>query len=326
MIFNCLINQKKSAPPSKSETQQMKRSYALIAALALAAGSANASCDKVVFSDVGWTDITTTTATTKHVLEGLGYDVSVKVLSVPVTFAAMKSDDVDIFLGNWMPAQAGAVGPYVEEGEIEQVAINLTGTKYTLAVPAYTYAKGLQTYADIAKFRDELDGKIYGIEPGNEGNGYLVSLADNDTHGLKGFKVVESSEQGMLSQVARAVKRDKDVVFLGWEPHPMNSNFDLKYLTGGEDFFGAEGVVHTLTRKGYTTECPNMGKLLGNLKFSMPMENQIMGAILDDGADPAEATKAWLLANPGVLDGWLDGVTTLDGKPGLPAVKAHLGL
>jgi glycine betaine/proline transport system substrate-binding protein len=304
----------------------MNRSYALIAALALAAGSAQASCDEVVFSDVGWTDITTTTSATKHVLQGLGYDVSVKVLSVPVTFAALKSDDVDIFLGNWMPAQSGAVGPYVEEGEIEQVAINLTGTKYTLAVPAYTHAKGLHDYADIAKFRDELDGKIYGIEPGNEGNGYLVSLADADTHGLKGFKVVESSEQGMLSQVARAVKKNDDVVFLGWEPHPMNSHFELKYLTGGEDFFGGEGVVHTLTRKGYTAECPNMGKLLGNLKFSLPMENSIMAAILDDGAEPDVASKAWLVANPGVLDGWLDGVTTVDGKPGLPAVKAHLGL
>lgn len=304
----------------------MNRSFALIAALALAAGSAQASCDEVVFSDVGWTDITTTTSATKHVLQGLGYDVSVKVLSVPVTFAALKSDDVDVFLGNWMPAQAGVVGPYVEEGEIEQVAINLTGTKYTLAVPAYTYDKGLKTYADIAKFRDELDGKIYGIEPGNEGNAYLVSLADADTHGLKGFKVVESSEQGMLSQVGRAVKRDKDVVFLGWEPHPMNSHFELKYLTGGEDFFGGEGVVHTLTRKGYVAECPNMGKLLGNLKFSLPMENSIMAAILDDGAEPDVASKAWLVANPGVLDGWLDGVTTVDGKPGLPAVKAHLGL
>ena len=27
-----------------------------------------------------------------------------------------------------------------------------------------------------------------------------------------------------------------------------------------------------------------------------------------------------------LLDGWLAGVQTLDGKDGLPAVKAHLGL
>ena len=298
-----------------------------LSALALIAASpAFADCGSVTFSDVGWTDITTTTSATKHVLEALGYDVEVKILSVPVTFAALESDDVDVFLGNWMPAQAGAITPYIESGEIESVGVNLTGTKYTLAVPAYTYDKGLQSYADIAKFRESLDGKIYGIEPGNEGNGYLVSLAEADTHGLKGFEVIESSEQGMLAQVKRAYKKGDDVVFLGWEPHPMNANFELKYLPGGEDFFGGEGVVETVTRKGYAAECPNVGKFLANLKFSLPMENAIMGQILDEGADPDAATMAWLKANGAVLDAWLDGVSTKDGAEGLPAVKAALGL
>lgn len=297
------------------------------AALFLATGSAaNAACDEVVFSDVGWTDITTTTAATKHVLEGLGYKVDVKVLSVPVTFESLKSDDVDVFLGNWIPAQNAAIKPFLESGEVVQLAVNLEGTKYTLAVPTYTYEAGLKSFADIAKFGKELDHKIYGIEPGNEGNGYLVSLIDENKHGLKDFKVVESSEQGMLAQVKRAVAKHEHVVFLGWEPHPMNSNFSLKYLPGGEDFFGGEGVVYTTTRKGYAEECPNVGKLLKNLKFTLAMENKIMGKILDDGEDASDATEAWLKKNPDTLATWLDGVTTKDGGPGLPAVKKSLGL
>ena len=51
--------------------------------------------------------------------------------------------------------------------------------------------------------------------------------------------------------------RKKPVVFLGWEPHPMNANFSLKYLTGGEEFFGPNGgVVNTVTRKGYVAGMP----------------------------------------------------------------------
>jgi len=294
----------------------------LLSTSAFAAGQ----CEEVVFSDVGWTDITTTTAATRQVLEALGYDVDVKVLSVPVTFASLESDDVDIFLGNWMPAQAGAIGPYLESGEIEAVATNLEGTNYTLAVPAYTFDKGLTSYSKIADFRDELDGKIYGIEPGNEGNAYLVELAENNTHGLEGFKVVESSEQGMLAQVNRLVKDGKDVVFLGWAPHPMNSAFPIKYLPGGEDFFGGEGIVQTVTRKGYVEECANVGKLLQNLKFSLPMENEIMGKILNDGEEAGDASLAWMKANPEAVMAWVDGVTTLDGGDGAAAVKAALGL
>ncbi|KKC32426.1 choline ABC transporter substrate-binding protein [Devosia psychrophila] len=294
-------------------------------ALSLLAGTAFAAeCDTVIFSDVGWTDITTTTATTKHILEALGYKVNVKVLSVPVTYASLDSDDVDVFLGTWLPAQQGAIGPYLESGEVEKLAINLQGTKYTLAVPAYTYDKGLTEYSKIHEFAAQLDNTIYGIEPGNEGNGYLISLVDANKWDLGGFKVVESSEQGMLSEVDRAVRDNKDVVFLGWEPHPMNAKFPLKYLPGGEDFFGGEGTVETVTRKGYAAECPNVGKLLTNLKFSLPMENEIMGAILNDGTDPADATLTWLKANPDTALSWVDGVTTLDGGDGAAAVKVLL--
>jgi glycine betaine/proline transport system substrate-binding protein len=307
----------------------MRRNVLMASAAAMvlaAGGGAQAACDKVSFSDVGWTDITVTTSLTKHVLDALGYKVDVKILAVPVTYASLKSGDVDIFLGNWMPAQSGEITPYLKSGEVESVAVNLEGTKYTLAVPTYSYEAGLKDFKDIVKFSKELDSKIYGIEPGNEGNAYLVSLTKENKHELGKFVVVESSEQGMLAQVKRAYTAKKPVVFLGWEPHPMNANFSLKYLTGGEDFFGSEGVVNTVTRKGYVVECPNVGVLLKNLKFTLPLENEIMGKILDDGQEADKATAAWLKAHPEVLEKWLAGVTTKDGAPGLPAVKAKLGL
>lgn len=307
----------------------IKTALTLTSALALSLLSTSAfagQCDKVTFSDVGWTDITTTTAATRQVLEALGYDVNVKVLSVPVTFASLESDDVDIFLGNWMPAQSGTIDPYLKSGEIEKVATNLEGTNYTLAVPQYTYDAGLTDYSKIADFREQLDGKIYGIEPGNEGNAYLVGLTEENKFGLKDFKVVESSEQGMLAQVGRLVKDHKDVVFLGWAPHPMNSSFDLKYLPGGEDFFGGEGVVQTVTRKGYVEQCPNVGKLLENLSFTLPMENEIMGKILNDGEEAGDASLAWMQANPDAVMAWLDGVTARDGSDAATAVKAGLSL
>lgn len=293
--------------------------------LAFAGNAIAAGCDTISFSDVGWTDITVTTSATKQVLAALGYEIDVKVLGVPVTFASLEAGDIDIFLGNWMPAQEAAIKPYLDAGSIDVIGTNLEGTKYTLAVPTYLYDKGLHSYADIAKFKDELEGKIYGIEPGNEGNGYLISLTEAGKP-LEGFEVVESSEQGMLAQVGSLYPEEKGVVFLGWEPHPMNASFSLKYLTGGEDFFGAEGIVQTVTRKGYAAECPNVAKLLANQKFTLPMENEIMGKILNDGTDPDAAVLDWLKANPATIDPWLAGVTTKDGAEGLPAVKTALGL
>ena len=208
---------------------------------------------------------------------------------------------------------------------------NLKGAKYTLAVPQALYDKGLHDFADIPKFKKELDGKIYGIEPGNDGNRLIQSMIEKNAFGLKdaGFKVVESSEAGMLSQVDRASKRGTDVVFLGWAPHPMNTRFKIQYLTGGDDFFGPDfgaATVATNTRKGYSQECSNVGQLLKNLEFTVEMESKLMGNVLDDKMKPEAAAKAWLQKNPQVLDTWLAGVTTIDGKPGLEAVKGKLGL
>jgi len=299
------------------------------ATLSFSATSQADECSTVRFSDVGWTDITATTAITSEVLQGLGYKTKTQLLSVPVTYSSLANGDIDIFLGNWMPTMEGDIAKYRDNGTVETLGANLEGAKYTLAVPKYVYDAGVHAFADIAKHADAFNGKIYGIEPGNDGNRLIQDMIDSDAFGLKGFDIVESSEAGMMSQVKRAVRRDQWIVFLGWEPHPMNANFELAYLEGGDDYFGPDyggATVYTNVRKGYAQACPNVGALLGNLKFSLAMENEVMGAILDDGKKPQLAAKEWLQANPAVLDAWLDGVKTLDGKDGLAAVKSHLSL
>lgn len=302
--------------------------FAVAAALFAAPGYAQ-QCDTVRFSDVGWTDITATTAATSVVLRGLGYETDVKVLSVPVTYTSLANNDIDVFLGNWMPTMEADIAPYREAGTVDTVVDNLQGAKYTLATLSTAADKGLKSFADIAKFRKELDGKIYGIEPGNDGNRIILDMIEANAFGLRGFEVVESSEQGMLAQVARKAKRGAHIVFLGWEPHPMNANHEMTYLTGGDDYFGPDlggATVFTNTRAGYVNDCPNVGRLLKNLRFSLAMENEIMGAILNDGEEPKDAAAAWLQANPDILNGWLDGVQTQAGGDGLSAVKKSLGL
>ena len=305
----------------------MNRILAAASILALAPGAALAACEEVTLADVGWTDITATTAATTVVLEALGYGTDVKVLSVPITYTSMAQGDVDVFLGNWMPTMEADIAPYREAGTVDTVRVNLEGAKYTLAVNRAAADLGIATFADIAANADALDAKIYGIEPGNDGNRLIQTMIEEDAFGLGGFEVVESSEQGMLAQVDRLSRRGEPIVFLGWEPHPMNANYDMSYLEGGDDYFGPDlggATVHTNTRAGYVAECPNVGTLLENLAFTLPMENEIMGAILDDGADPEAAARDWLAGNPDMVEGWLDGVTTRDGGDARAAVAAAL--
>jgi glycine betaine/proline transport system substrate-binding protein len=290
-------------------------------------------CQTVRFSDVGWTDVTATTALVTQLLRSIGYSPTVTVLSVPVTFASIQNNDLDVFLGNWMPAQEADRARYVEDGSVVVIGPNLSGAKYTLAVPAYTYDAGLRDFKDIQRFAPALNDSIYGIEPGNDGNRHVLDMLKQNQFGLGGFKLIESSEQGMLAQVERAYRDKKPVVFLAWEPHPMNMRFDLKYLAGGDEVFGPNfggATIYTVTRKGYSAECPNMGRLLANLKFTLRGESEMMAAILDRHEAPDVAATDWLKSNPTTTQAWLEGVLTFDGRPAVSALahtapKPHAG-
>jgi glycine betaine/proline transport system substrate-binding protein len=288
-----------------------------------------AECKSVRFADIGWTDITATTSLATVVLQGLGYKPITTIASVPIAFTGLKKKSLDVFLGYWNPSMMPIIDPFLKEKALEVLpAPNLSGAKYTLAVPTFVADAGLKSFADIARFRSELDGKIYGIEPGNDGNALIQKMIAANQFGLGGFRLVESSEAGMLIEVQRAIDRHKFIVFLGWEPHPMNERFKMTYLSGGDTVFGPNyggAAVYTAVANGYLQRCPNVGTLIRNLKFGLSMESQVMGPILQK-RDPVASASDWLKANPAVLGDWLKGVQTFDGKDGSGAVRAYLGL
>ncbi|RDJ98154.1 choline ABC transporter substrate-binding protein [Paraburkholderia lacunae] len=308
----------------------MKRLWvASLCALSMSAlhAAEPAACQNVRFADVGWTDIAATTGLASTVLEGLGYKPTKTIASVPITFAGVKSKQIDVFLGYWSPTMDPMIDPFRKAGQVNVLSTpNLVGAKYTLAVPDYAYQAGIKSFADIAKNYDKLDGKIYGIEPGNDGNALIKKMIDSNQFGLGKFKLVESSEAGMLIEVNRAIREKKPIVFLGWEPHPMNVQMKIDYLSGGDDVFGAnygEAKVLTVTPPDYAARCPNVAKLVSNLQFTTDIENRVMLPIMNK-VDANKAARDWLKANPAVLDKWLAGVKTFDGKDGLPAVKAYV--
>jgi len=284
-------------------------------------------CKVPKLSDVGWTDITATTALASLLLEKSGYQPETIMLSVPVTLQSLTRGQIDIFVGNWMPLQGDMRKPYLEKKQIEQLVVNLDSAKIGLAVAGRNL--GIKQYAYIAKFKDELGGKIYGIEVGSSANATLQAMIEANSFALQDFQLVESSEQAMLSQVQSAIRRDQPILFFAWTPHPMNINYQLTFLENSQDLLGPNdgaASVETLTRKDYAAQCPNVAKFLTNLKFTTQMESELMNMIINDKIDPKKAAQNWIKNNPQQLNIWFDGVTTFEGEPALPVVKMALDL
>ncbi|MGY3255853.1 choline ABC transporter substrate-binding protein [Pseudomonas chlororaphis] len=286
-----------------------------------------ASCKTVRMGVVNWTDVIATSGMADVLLTGLGYDSKQTSAVQQIIFAGIRDKRLDIFLGYWQPAMDKNIAPFLEAGQVKVLGQpSLADAQATLAVPDYVAAAGLKTFADIARFKEQLGGKIYGIEPGSGANTTLKTLIDSDRFGLKGFKLVESGEAGMLAAVQRAINRKEFVVFVGWTPHPMNINMRIAYLTGSEDVYGPnEGAarVSTVTAPDYAERCPNVQRLLQNLTFSAAQESQLMVPIMERRT-PQDVARQWLREHPEDLQRWLAGVSSFEGKDGVAAVQASL--
>ncbi|MDB6047381.1 MAG: glycine/betaine transporter substrate-binding protein [Pseudomonas sp.] len=286
-----------------------------------------AACQNVRMGVVNWTDVIATSAVAEVLLKNIGYEVKQTSAAQQIVFGGMRDGRLDVFLGYWKPAMDKNIAPFIAANQVkvfEKPSMN--DAQATLAVPDYVAAGGLKTFADIAKFKDKLGGKIYGIEPGTGANSTIKAMIDSNQFGLGGFQLVESGEAGMLAAVSRAIKRNEWVVFVGWAPHPMNINMKIAYLSGSDDVFGPnEGAatVSVVTAPDYAQRCPNVSRLLSNLTFNAAQESQLMVPIMDRKA-PDDVARQWLRDHPEDVQRWLAGVTTFDGKDAAKTLQLSL--
>ncbi|MEH3023794.1 MAG: glycine/betaine ABC transporter substrate-binding protein [Pseudomonas oryzihabitans] len=297
----------------------------LLLALSVPAGAAeDASCQTISFAEIGWTDTTVITSIARFLLERLDYQSQVERLSVPDTFVQLASGELDVLMGNWMPSQKAELDQY--RASVDIVRANLEGARYTLAVPRYTYEAGVKTVTDLAARQAEFGGVILGVKS-SSGTARIARMVADNAYGLGHFTLEEKSEAMMLATVKNQMLLKKPVVFLAWEPHPMNTALDFEYLGGADRYFGANfgsSTVYTVANASLRRRCPNVGRLLENLEFTVAMENELMDQVLNQNVNPRRAARAWLKSHPKVVEGWLQGVTTRTGAPGLPVVESDL--
>lgn len=290
----------------------------LLSLLFLPLSTQATSCRSVNFGVVDWTDVQATTATASELLQRLGYEVNTHKLSVPEVYQQLSAGKLDVFLGNWMPTMEPILQPYRKNQSVEVLGKNLSGAKYTLAVPAYVYDAGVKSFADIARFKDRFNSKLYGLEKGNDGNALLLDAMAKNDFSLGSFSLVELPERLMLYQVKRHIRDGDWIAFLAWAPHPMNENFDIRYLDGGDAYFGPNlggSTVYTNTRADFRNDCPNVAKLLDNLQFSLEMEGEVMNMMLGEFVPADRAVRDWMFRHPDTVAQWLQGVRHQQGNP-----------
>jgi glycine betaine/proline transport system substrate-binding protein len=270
--------------------------------------------DTIDFGYVQWPGVTIKTHVAAKVAEYLGYETKMTAASQAIIFKSLETEDLDAFLGNWLPTMKMHFDEYQEKGVVHNVRVNLEDVTYRTAVPEYVYEAGVRSLADLQEYADKFNKEIYGIEPGNDGNIIIQKAIDNNTYNLGDWSIRESSTAGMLSSVQRAYNNEEWIAFNGWKPHYMNVLFDLKYLEDPEGIWGEDDKVFTVARNGYQDENPNFYKFLEQFAVPAPIQNKWINEYQNNDRDPEEVAEEWIANNLDIVNQWVFGVKTTDGK------------
>ncbi|WP_100405201.1 glycine betaine ABC transporter substrate-binding protein [Bacillus solitudinis] len=241
------------------------------------------------FGVTPWTSTVPPTKVAKLILEDMGYTVNETNADVGGVYTGLSRGDLDVFMDAWLPDMHRN---YMQKfGEkIDDTAVSYSEGTMGWVVP--TYVEGINTIDDLKGQEDLFDGKIYGIE---EGAGMTITAREMiEDLGLN-LEYVASSEGGMLAQASRLINSEKPVLFLGWRPHPMFANFDLKVLDDPTEYF-ATSEVHVLTNINFQEEVPEAYNFLRN--WSIEVEDiEKMIVKIEEGADEEDVAREWIETN-----------------------------
>lgn len=298
-----------------------------LASAALFTSAAQADDQTLDFGVPAWPGITVKTAIAEQLLNPLGYETSTQEIGLQVVYQGIESGDIDAFLGAWLPAQRDMFNPRKESGVLVDVANNVDGAQMTLAVPEYLYEDGLQSFADLDDYRDQLDGDIHGFGAGSAASEILNNAIDNDTWGLGDWQLVDTSEVAMLSAARDAISREEPIVWVGWTPHWMNLELPMRYLDDTQDLFGennGESEVLTLLRTGYADANPNVVTFFEQFTFTAEEQSWMIQQFGQEERELDDVAEQWINDNAERVEAMLADVTTTDGDPAWPVIEAEL--
>lgn len=290
--------------------------FGLFAAVPQAA----AQDDTIDFGYVQWPGVTVKTHVAAKVAQYLGYETEMTAAPETIIFKSLESEELDVFLGNWLPSMEVSFNEYKEKGVVHNVRINLEDVVYRTAVPEYVYEAGVTSLADLNEHAEKFDSKIYGIEPGNNGNIIVSNAIEDNAYNLGEWSVQASSTAGMLSSVKRAVNNKEWIAFNGWKPHYMNVMFDIKYLEDPEGIWGESDSVYTVARTGYQDENPNFYKFLEQFTVTAPIQNKWIDEYQNKDRDPEKVAEEWIANNLDIVNQWVFGVESTEGRMGRKAI------
>lgn len=252
----------------------------------------------VTLATVNWESEIASTNVLAQVLKEAGFNVQITTVDPAIMFSSVAEGQLDAMVGGWVPTTHQA---YAEEygDSMVDLGANLEGAISALTVP--TYMEDINSITDLT---DENDSTITAIEPG-AGVTNSAQNAVKEYDNLSDWKVSVSSTGAMIAELDQAINNEEDIVVVGWKPHWMFMDYDLKMLDDPENVFGGYEEIHSYAREGLKEDNPEAYKIIDNFYWEVEDMSSVMEELATD-VEPEEAADNWIEANRETVDGWLE--------------------
>ncbi|MEU4036447.1 ABC transporter permease/substrate binding protein [Streptomyces collinus] len=289
-----------------------------VVVLALVAGGTglfgpSAGTSEAVGTDVGkgkeirigyipWDEGIASTFLWKELLEERGFKVTTSQYTAGPLYTGLATGQLDFQTDSWLPTTHAEYWKKYGE-KLDDLGKWYGPTSLELTVPSYV--KDVNSLDDLRDHASEFGGKIVGIEPSAGMMGMLKSKVLKE-YGLQGsYDVVDGSTPAMLAELKRAYAKKQPVVVTLWSPHWAYSDYGLKKLKDPRGAWGKGDGVHTLARKGFAADNPEVGKWLKDFSMTEKQLTGLEAAIQKAGkGKEQDAVRGWLKGHPGQLDKW----------------------
>ncbi|MEU8758287.1 ABC transporter permease/substrate binding protein [Streptomyces sp. NPDC048659] len=255
---------------------------------------------KISIGYIPWDEAIASTYLWKELLERRGYEVDAKQLEAGALYTGLAGGQIDFQTDSWLPVTHAQYWDRYKN-DLEDLGSWYGPTSLELTVPSYV--KDVNSLADLKGKAGQFKGRIVGIEPSAGMMGLLNDKVLKE-YGLAGeYKVVDGSTPGMLAELKRAYDKKEPIVVTLWSPHWAYSAYDLKKLQDPAGAWGKGDGVHTLARKGFAAENPEVGAWLKGFKLSEKELTGLEAVIQETGkGKEQQAVRTWLDRNPGLAE------------------------
>ncbi|MCX4529787.1 MULTISPECIES: ABC transporter permease/substrate binding protein [unclassified Streptomyces] len=249
---------------------------------------------------IPWDEGIASTFLWKELLERRGFEVEARQLELGALFTGLAGGQVDFQTDAWLPVTQAQ---YWEKygNKLDDLGSWYGPTSLELSVPSYM--KDVKSLADLKGKGAQFKGRIIGIEPSAGAMGLLKDKV-LPAYGLDGeYKVVDGSTPGMLAELKRAYDKQEPVAVVLWSPHWAYASYDLRKLEDPQGVWGKGDGIHTLARKGFADDEPEVARWLRSFKLTEAQLTGLEAKIQETGkGKEQQAVRAWLAEHPEVAE------------------------